>query len=279
MTSTTEPTGATLPDDLETLVPLIRSHTGDITEITPTDRGSSATTLLTRTATGTQFVKAVPNRPGGRRDSLLREAAINPYVTPVSPPMRWQAENTAWVALGFEAIQARPADFAPGSSDLPAVIDMMTQVCALPLPAPARDWPETRWNRHVPDNGQALLDGDAVLYTDINPDNVQIATSGTGAWVVDWAWPTRGAALINPACLIVQLIAAGHTPHDAERQLTGIPAWDTADPAAVNVFGTANLSLYRAFADRHPDAEWLTAMVDATHAWLEHRDVPATDQA
>lgn len=74
------------------LIELIGSHTGEVSGIRPTERGNnSASTVLVDCEKGSFFVKAVPNRPGGRRDSLIREALVNPHIQPISPALVWQA--------------------------------------------------------------------------------------------------------------------------------------------------------------------------------------------
>src|SRR5690242_1232697 len=97
---------------------LIRPHTGDLIDVQPTSRGNNtAVTVLVEGERGSFFVKGVPNRPGGRRESLVREGLINPFVSGISPAVLWQAEGDEWVVLGFEWIDARSSDFTPGSSD------------------------------------------------------------------------------------------------------------------------------------------------------------------
>jgi hypothetical protein len=254
---------------------LLHPHTGDVSTVQPSPRGHSATTFTAETELGPVFVKAVPNRPGGRRDSLIREGAINPAIQPISPAVLWQAENDAWTVLGFEVIHGRPSSFQPGSPDLPTVIDTLNRITALPLPPVAREWTETRWDRFTADEAETtLLRGDTLLYTDINPDNFIIGDHTT--WAVDWAWPTRGAALIDPGCLIVQLIAAGHHPADAQAHAERCHAWTTADPTAIDVFAAAKVRMHRAFAERSPDTPWLTAMAAAAQAWADHRHVKVT---
>lgn len=257
--------------DLDELTELIGAHTGEITTLRPTAGGdNSAGTFLLDCEKGTFFVKAVPNRPGGRRESLIREGLINPHIQPISPALRWQAENHTWVALGFEVVHGRPANFTPGSPDLPVIIDIVNRIGELTLPAIARDWPEDRWDRYATNWAEArLFDGDALLYTDIHPGNL-IVGSGS-AWAVDWAWPTRGAAFIDPACLVVQLIAAELRPESAESWAARCPAWTNADPRAVNAFAAASRRMHQAAADRHADAAWLRAMTTAAERWEQHR--------
>lgn len=191
MTSTTEPTGGTLPDDLETLIPLIQEHTGDITGITPAARGNAATTLLAQTATGTHFVKAVPNRPGGRRESLVRERLINPFVVPISPAVRWHTEDDEWITLGFEVVEGRSAGFTSGSADLPMIIDLLNRIAELDLPDVASDWPETRWNRFVSDDEAELFAGDTLL----------IAAGHTAEAAESWAAGCKAWTSANPRAI------------------------------------------------------------------------------
>ncbi|WP_207943688.1 protein kinase [Actinomadura sp. KC345] len=216
---------------------------------------------------GEWFVKAVRNRPGGRRDSLVREGLINPFVHPVSPALLWQAESPEWIALGFEIVRGRHADLSPGSPDLPAVVDVLNRIARMEAPNIAQDWPETRWDCFSAD--AESLRGDALLYTDLNPDNLLIGEQAT--WAVDWAWPTRGAAHISPSLLVIQLIAAGHSAESAEEWAGGCATWASADPEAVDAFAAAALRMNRHRADRNPDTGWLRAMASATSQWGDHR--------
>ncbi|WP_406297552.1 hypothetical protein OG948_18105 [Embleya sp. NBC_00888] len=255
------------------LLDLIRPHTGEPSDIRPASRGfSSDVATVIEGGAGNFFVKAVRNRPGGRRESLLRERLVNPTVQPISPALRWHAENDDWMVLGFEAIEGRRSDFAPTSPDLPAIVDTLNRIGALDLPEVAHDWHETRWNRFATDEAQTtLFQGDALLHTDINPDNVMIGRANT--WAVDWSWPTRGAGFIDPACLAVQLIAAGHSARSAESWASDCTAWTKADPNAISAFAAATLRMYRAFAERKPEAAWLGAMAEAAQSWVVYRGV------
>lgn len=263
-----------MPDDPgPALHALIHPHTGGLTGIRPTERGDmSDLTALVECERGPFFVKAMRNRPGGRRDSLLREERINPFVQPVSPALRWQAENEEWIALGFDVVDGRPSNFKPGSPDLPAVVELLNRMGELDLPDIARDWPETRWNRFVSNESEAnLFQGDALLHADINPSNLLVGDRDV--WAVDWAWPTRGAAFIDPAQLVVQLVSAGHCAAAAESWAAECKVWASTDPKAIDAFAAATVRMWRAMADRRPAEPWLTAMVAAAQAWADHRAV------
>lgn len=254
---------------------LMRGHVGEVVSIRATEYGfSSDLTALAECEKGTFFVKAMRNRPGGRRDSLMREKCVNPYVRQVSPALLWHAEDAEWVVLGFEAVEGRPSDISPGSPDLRQAVDLVVTVGSLDLPEVARYWPETRWDAYVGDAGDTgLFRGDALLHTDVNADNVLIGEEN--AWLVDWAWPTRGAAFIDPACLVLQLIGAGHSPDSAESWVASCPAWTTADRRAIDTFALANLRMYEAFAERRPEAAWLASMAAVARSWSDHRGLAA----
>ncbi|GAB2801603.1 protein kinase family protein [Streptomyces daliensis] len=251
---------------------LIHPHTGDVTETRPAERSfSSDLTALVECEKGPFFVKAMRNRPGGRRNSLAREKLINPAVHPVSPALLWSAEDDDWLALGFEVVHGRRADFTPDSTDLPVVTDALDRIGRLPLPDVAQDWAENRWDRFLSERETELLRGDSLIHADTNPSNFVIGESHV--WVVDWAWPTRGAAFISPACLAEQLIASGHTAAGAEAWAAQCEGWADADPAAIDAFAVATWRMNKWRADRSPEESWLGAMVEAARTWAEHRGV------
>ncbi|WP_344592365.1 RIO1 family regulatory kinase/ATPase [Actinomadura vinacea] len=247
----------------------IRPYTGDLVDVRAAQHGDDAdVTAVVTGATGAWFVKAVRNRPGGRRDSLVREGLVNPAIVPLAPAVRWQVENPAWVVLGFDVIEARPTGFEPGSPDLPALIDVVERIGDLDLPEVARDWPETRWDRFAGQDA-AHFQGETLIHADLHPHNVLVNDDRT--WVIDWSWPTRGAAFIDPALLVVQLIAAGHDAKAAETWMSGCRAWKAADPFAVDAFAAATLRMWRERVERNPDTGWLKAMATAAQEWAGHR--------
>jgi hypothetical protein len=103
---------------------------------------------------------------------------------------------------------------------------------------------EDRWKPYVDDPAAAsLFAGSALTHSDWAPDNVLVAPGR--AWLIDWAWPTLGAAWTDPACWILRLMASGgHTAPEAERQAFRLPAFQAADPAHVDLFAAANVRLW-----------------------------------
>jgi hypothetical protein len=255
---------------------LLRPHTGELADAQPAARGFGADlTTVIECERGPFFVKAMRNRPGGRRDSIMREKAVNAFVRSVSPALRWTAGNAEWIVLGFEVVEGRPSNFEPGSRDLPTVVGLLNRLAALECPEVARDWPETRWDRFAANEAEAkLFRGDALLHTDVNPDNLLVGDRDS--WVVDWSWPTRGAAFIDPACLVVQLVSAGHSPEAAEGWISHCHAWTDADPGAIDAFAAATVRMHWTLAQRRPDEAWLKAMAEAAETWSVRRGVSVT---
>jgi hypothetical protein len=255
------------------LAALIEHYEGPILEAARTPRGfTSDYTGIIRTASRRVFIKAARD-PGRLVSSLEREAAINPAIQHIAPALHWQARGPGWLALGFQHAPGTHARLTPGSPDLPAVTRAIDRISATPLPPAAQHWPENRYDRHASGTA-ALLAGRALLHGDINPDNLLVAPDGE-VTIVDWSWPTHGAAFIDPACLAVQLIAAGHTPAQAEGWAARCTAWREADPAALNAFAAATVRMHQRFEQRDPQP-WRKAMTTAATDWAQHRG-PARD--
>jgi hypothetical protein len=87
--------------------------------------------------------------------------------------------------------------------------------------------------------------------------------------------PRLAALLLPVAYLVVQLVAAGHSPESAESWAAGCPAWTEADPKTIDAFAAATLRMYRRRAERNPDTPWLAAMVHAVQDWADYRETPA----
>jgi len=91
------------------------------------------------------------------------------------------------------------------------------------------------------------------------------------AWLIDWAWPTLGAAWTDPACWVLRLMASGgHTAHRAERQASRLPAFRAADPAHIDLFAYANVRLWDEIAQSSTSG-WTATMAQAAKSWAAHR--------
>ncbi len=250
----------------------IADRTGPIRAARTASGGrNSPVAAVLDTADGAVFIKGIPVDQRGVA-TQAREAAMAPHVTKVAPALLWHLPDAAgWNVLGFEYVEGRHADYAPGSPDLAAVVELLERVGGIDCPddAPARD-ARRAFASYVDDPEAAgLLGGTALLHTDYNPENVLIGPD-SGARLVDWAWPCRGAAWIDPCVLIVRLIAAGHTPQAAEACVADVTAWRAAPAVGVGVFAAASVRLWAEIADQDPQP-WKRDMAEAARVWAQTR--------
>lgn len=247
-------------------------------------------------ADGSVFCKGIrDSAPGAWMHR--NEAAVNHQLPPgLAPRLLWQAEADGWLMLGFEHAPGRHPDLSPGSADLAPVADT---VAALRAPAPsavqdrgiAARWARRPvWQQYAQDPPDGLdswerenlprltkleaatpglLDGDALLHTDLQPGNFLI--NDGKVMVIDWAWASRGAPWIDPAFMVIRLIAAGHSADDAEAWASRIPAWQAAPAGAVTAFAATVLGLWgrkTRSASARPHSARLTAVA---RSWVRHR--------
>jgi hypothetical protein len=265
-----------LPDSVRHAVESLVGPIASATTVGDGQNSAVATTLDTHH--GRVFVKGLRTDHRGVV-TQQREAAINPHVRAVSPGLLWRIEIGGWDLLCFEHVDGRGADYTPGSPDLAHLVSTMRRLAELPCP----DLPgvylrraEQRWAEviHHP-AARAVLAGDTILHTDYNPANILITRDGS-AEIIDWAWPTRGAAWIDPACLIPRLIASGHSPASAEEVARQCPAWADTDPAAIDLFASALTTLWDDIALDKSGEPWKQALAVSARQWHEHRSSAVT---
>lgn len=200
-----------------------------------------------------------------------RERIINPLVRHVSPALKWAAVNDEWNLLGFECVPGRHADYSPGSPDLAKVTGTLLRLQDIACPD-GIDVKQAgqRWAAYTAT--PELLAGASLLHTEWTPGNVLV---GERAHLVDWAWPTRGAAWIDPACLAVWLIASGHSPQSAESWAARIPSWRTAPAAALDEFARIQALMWEGIAAESSEA-WTADLARAARRWATHRQARTT---
>lgn len=253
----------------------IEAKTGAIRAAHTVSTGmNSALAAVVYTERERVFVKGMRNdNPGVVAQQ--READINPHVRALASELLWHLPDShGWNVLGFQYIDGRVADYRPGSADLPLVLDTLRALGQKTCPdlASVKEAGK-RWASYLDDPADAaLFAGDALLHTDYNPDNLLIA-DGRG-YLIDWAWPTRGASWIDPCCLLIGMIADGHTARDAEAWTSQVPAWHTAPPGALDVFARACVRMWQSIADQDPQP-WKQRMAEAAREWADARMSPA----
>lgn len=245
----------------------VEQHTGPILRTSTASAGANSGIAATvRTADSVLFVKGVPTvHPQARTQQ--REAAINPYLPAASPRLLWHVQAAGWDLIGYEHLTGRHADYAPGSPDLPLVAHALVELQETPCPEIDLKRAEQRWAKYAGPSGVEHLIGDTLLHTDLAPHNMLMTTR---AHLIDWAWPTRGAAWIDPAVLILRLMEAGHTAAAADAWTRNhVPPWATAPHAAVLAFSEANAHAWDEIA-RNDSQDWKKNVARHAHDWLTY---------
>jgi hypothetical protein len=249
----------------------IQARTGPIiTGRAVTDGQNSPLAAVVQSAEGKTFVKGLPTDHRQAR-TQNREAAAASLATGISPELLWQFDEEGWNVLGFQHIAGRAADYSPRSPDLELIIRLMQDLSRAEVPdgyGPVK-YADDRWKSYVADPCDAeMLAGTALIHTDWMPDNVLISEGR--AWLIDWAWATLGAAWIDPACWLLRLMAHGHTAEEAESIASRLPAYRAADPAHVDAFARANVSMWDEIGRDHP-LPWTRTMAATARAWAQDR--------
>lgn len=201
----------------------------------------------------------VKGRRAGHRSAWTqeRERIINPLVQHVSAALKRSAASDQWNLLGFERI--------PG--DHPKVVNALLHLPDITCPAGIEvKRAEDRWAAYT--KTPELLAGTSLLHTEWAPGNVLVADR---ACLVDWAWPTRGAAWMDPACLAVWLTAYGHAPPSAESWAARIPSWQSAPPAALDEFARIQALMREGISADSPE-EWTTNLARASRQYASYRE-------
>jgi hypothetical protein len=198
---------------------------------------------------GKVFAKGLPSTHR-RVITQAREAAVAPLVKEISPALLWHFDESGWNVLGYQYAPGRHADYSPGSPDLDRLVHLMDALSAIKVPddpGPLKR-AEDRWIPYLDDPDTAtVFAGPVLTHSDWTPDNVLVSEQRT--WLIDWAWPTLGAAWTDPACWVLRLMASGgHTAHEAERQASRLPAFkatrrtSTCSPPPTSGYGTRSRS-------------------------------------
>ncbi|NVI90595.1 phosphotransferase [Actinomadura sp. BRA 177] len=262
-------TWARLPDEI---LDAITERTGQVCTVRAAFGGSNTDLAVTVTGpAGRTFVKAAPkvspDEDSPRVRALRREAAINPCVPEFAPRLLWTAEAGGWLAVGFEHIRGRHADYSPGNPDLLALAETVHRLQAVPCPEVVVMRVERRWEALAKD--VSPMAGEALLHTDLNPHNLLITADGQ-VRVVDWAFASRGAAWVEIGQVVPWLIRAGHSPAEAEWWAEQFPSWADADPAAIDLHARLSAERWGRYSDAHPTSH-VPAYLAVARRWAAHR--------
>ncbi|MFJ1756643.1 phosphotransferase [Kitasatospora sp. NPDC088134] len=234
------------------------------------------------------------------------EATINRSLSHQVPVPRmldsWEAGG--WLLMAFEDIDGGHPDLSPGSADLPAVIRLLDQLPKTVSPSPIPGAPTVAavleggfhgwqaladqqaeldpWSaRHLDQLAAVERDwltesaGDCLLHVDLRADNMLMHDGN--ALAIDWAYLHQGAAWIDPAFLVPQLIRAGHTPAQAEALIADVTSWTAAPPDAITSFAAAQAGYWERSSrlPAPPGVPYLrgyqAAMAAVGRTWIEFR--------
>ncbi|WP_067490413.1 phosphotransferase [Actinomadura hibisca] len=250
----------------------VQEQVGAVAGLVPAPSGNHAHIAGTlRASSGPVFVKGArkeADRDGPEIWSLRNEARINPHVQPYAPRLLWTVEEAGWLLLGFEYVEARHADYTPGSPDLAVLTEVLEAFQAMAAPDAVVLQVERRWQPVLAD--VSAMAGGALLHADLNPANLLITPEGR-ACVVDWAFTSRGAAWVELALLIPWLLKAGHSPDQVARWSARFPSWAGTDPTAIDLLAWAFAESWRRRSSADPAVPWKAELAALGQQWADHR--------
>jgi hypothetical protein len=220
------------------------------------------------TESGSYFIKGL--RADHKRVwTQHNETGVNPFLRGISPMLHWRIEDAGWVLLGFEKLEGHHADYSPNSPDLPKVADLLCRLGEVSCPDIELRKADQRLEKYVVKlSDRNYFAGNSLLHTDLNNTNVLVDDF---AYLVDWAWATRGAAWLDAGYWVVWLMAAGgHEPSSAEQWAHRVPAWSTAPVRGVTAFAEATANVWEEIAGDDPDP-WTARMLNASRRWVRFR--------
>jgi hypothetical protein len=230
------------------------------------DTEADRVTAILTTGRGRFFIKAVPDDPR-HNAGWRREAAVAGHLTTIGPRLIADLAEDRWAVLLFEAVDGRPANYAPGSPDLAVAARILIRLSRLPCPDIDLFEAPLRLQQYAADTDLHRFAGNRLLHTRLDPQHLLI--TGTTAHLVSWGCATRGAAWLDTAYWIIELIAAGHTPAAAENLAAAGTPWRNAPATDVDAFVTASLRRHQ--TRRNSPNPNCPARTDAVQAWHQHR--------
>jgi hypothetical protein len=256
--------------NLEDARELIEKETGPFHVVKHVSDGlNSEVSAIVRTDNDITFIK------GRKADhpwawTQERERAVNPAVLHISPCLKWSVRSDTWDLNGFEYVPGRHADYSPGSADIPKVADTLQRLQEISCPDVELKRAEQRWASYT--GTPELLIGSSLLHTEWTPGNVLVSER---AYLVDWAWPTKGAAWIDPACWVVWLITSGHSTRSAEYWAAKFPSWQDAPARSLDEFARIQARMWAGIAQESCEP-WAKSVATASLLWSSHRDILIT---
>ncbi|WP_157855883.1 phosphotransferase [Streptomyces aureocirculatus] len=189
---------------------------------------------------------------------------------PLAPRLLWEVEADGWLLVGYEYVDGRHSDLAPGSPDVGSLVRTLTAVSEVPWPETLRKKPlHTRWADFLPDGVPTGLQGRSLSHTDMSPLNMLISADGR-LRLLDWALACPAPAWADTAFAVLRLISSGHSPEQAEAVARQVPAYRHADPSDVGTFAHAVLVAWESM-ERTDPLPHRAALTTAARSWATYR--------
>ena len=232
------------------------------------DGRNSPVRLALETAQGRVFIKGTgPDDLERRRWKLDLGAKLSPYVTRIAPALLWRVEAEGWDIAGYEYLPGRPwASQHPGSRDVPKLVAVLRELEEIPAPDVLDVTAVECWGRYADD--LSVLEANAFVHRDPNPANFVV--SDDRAWMVDWGWAARGPAWLTAAQLVLSLMEHEWEAGAAEEAVSGLPAWQAADPRDLAAYGEINARMWDDYVRGNDDPVG-NYRAGVAHAWARHR--------
>jgi hypothetical protein len=215
-----------------------------------------------------QFAFCRGVRVGGAAARIARvESRIGRVLPGCAARVRWQVEVAGWLVLGFDHIDGRPANLSPGSRDFLLVVGALVDCARELTPSPVQavpvlgevmgrvepwralrdqpsellgSWARSKAAAFAAQEPAALemVSGRTLAHADIREQTLlvgahtdvqaQVSALRVRAHVVGWACATLAAPWVDMSHLVIRLIAAGHTPAQAEDWVRHTAVWRNA---------------------------------------------------
>ncbi|WP_069757805.1 hypothetical protein [Streptomyces sp. LUP47B] len=252
----------------------VERHTGPVERAETAPHGVMSRLACTiHTRAGQAFVKGVPE--DDPQAWVYRHEAQVTRNAPRAPRVLWDVDSGGWRLYGYEYVQGRYPNLAPGSDDLPALVDTLTVLSEAAWPETMRKKPlHERWAGFPPDDVPAGMQGRVLAHTDMSPHNMLVTLCGE-LRLLDWALSCPAPAWADTALTIPRLISAGHTPAQGEEIARRVPAYSAADGDTVTIFARTILAAWHEWEHTRP-LPHRAALTDAARKWAMWRESSST---
>ncbi|POM24675.1 Phosphotransferase enzyme family protein [Actinomadura rubteroloni] len=249
----------------------VREQAGGIAAVRTISAGwNSEASLVAETGSGPLFVKGARLADTLKVVQLRREISINPYVTHLSPEIRFHVEAGGWLVAAFNFVNGRRADYSPCSPDIPRVFEALDALSHTPRPDVELKYADQVYSSQGDVALLRRVSGDSLVHGDLTPANVLVTPERV--FLLDWARPTRGASWLDAVSMAHFMITCGHSPRDAEAIAAQLRGWKDLGPGDLDAIVHHGSAVRSAWGLKpHATDPWTNASLEAARRWWSHR--------